>query len=346
MPSSKKITTDLARTLQTLPDEMEKVLYRPEVTAHLARNFSSAIGPSLERSLLSVVAQGVVSPFKQLLAGAVEACVASVHREMVDVRKEVVKEQSEAVVVLEEEVQVLRRDVTDLKAALERMEGLVLRLSAAPQAVTAPSPPAPAPAPVVSPRQQQPQLPQRSTQRQVSSSQGQPQSPYSLPPILRAQTPPEAYEETFTNVLQPQHEPAFSSLVQLIKSSPTSRQEVVFPPAPVPPKLSPPVILSLAYRLAQVIAADPSPLNDEGRKQLGWLRRSLTSMDVNRLSAEVADFTPRILESVVASLHARARQLHALQDRRGLEELRAAEVYARAQLRVFAEGGARESFRH
>lgn len=330
---------------------MEKVLLRPDVTAHLSRNFSSSIAPSLERSLMAVVTQGVIPPFNQLLGRAVDACVSSVHREMVDVRKEIVKEQSEAVIVLEEEVHLLRRDVTDLKAALERMEGLVISLrSTPPQAPQAVAPPPPAPA-VVSPRQQQQQFQQaqqRPQQRQTSSSypqQQQEQSPYSLPPIPRAQTPPEAYEETFTNVLQPQHEPAFSSLVHLINSSPASRQDVVFPPAPRPPKLSPPVILSLAYRLAQVIASDDSPLNDDGRKQLGWLRRSVTSMDPSRQSPEVAEFTPRILESVVTSLHTRAKQLHAIQDRRGLEELRGVEAYARAQLRIFAEGGVRESFR-
>jgi hypothetical protein len=58
----------------------------------------------------------------------------------------------------------------------------------------------------------------------------------------------------------------------------------------------------------------------------------------------LADFIPRILDSVITSLHNRCKRLHAIGDKRGMEEARTVEQYARAEQRLFAER-ARESFR-
>lgn len=61
-------------------------------------------------------------------------------------------------------------------------------------------------------------------------------------------------------------------------------------------------------------------------------------------SPELADFIPRILDSVITSLHNRCKRLHAIGDKRGMEEARTVEQYARAEQRLFSER-ARESFR-
>lgn len=231
---------------QTLPNELERLLYRPDLTAHLARNFSSAVGPALERNLHAVV------------SASVESVMKGVRQEMVAVRKEIVREQSDALEFTEQEVHALRNDVVELRAALERMESIVLSLKT----------PAPTPA-----------LPNPPHQQQRQSSQPIPASQYALPPIPRTETPPARYEELFTNALQPDNEPEFTSLLYLIKSSPPSRLEAVFPPPPGRPRISSPVILSLAYRLAQVLSTKEGPLDEEGRKQLHWVRKCLTSMD-------------------------------------------------------------------
>ena len=174
-------------------------------------------------------------------------------------RKEIVREQSHSLETTEQEVHALRNDVVELRAALERMERFVLSLNT----------PAPTPALFNPPPQQQRQ----------ATSQAVPASQYALPPIPRTETPPARYEELFTNALQPDNEPEFTSLLYFIKSSPPSRPEAVFPPPPGRPRISSPVILSLAYRLAQVLSTREGPLDDEGRKQLHWVRKCLTSMD-------------------------------------------------------------------
>lgn len=89
----------------------------------------------------------------------------------------------------------------------------------------------------------------------------------------------------FMNALLPEHEPDFRSLRHLISTAPPTRLEAVFPPAPQSANVSAPVVLSLAYRLAQVIGASSSPLQKEDLKQIEWLRRSLMAMDgkVSRL---------------------------------------------------------------
>lgn len=336
---------------QTLPREIEQALRRPGVASDFAHSFSVGMGPSLERSLTQVVAQGVVPALNQSIAGAIDSILVTVHQEMVTVRKEIEREQSEAVVVLEEEVGALRGDVRDLKAALERMENLVLSLS------SRNAPPA-----VVSPQARQSTL--VAQQQPHPSVIVPPAASYTLPPVPRSQTPPQQYEELFTHVLQPQHEPHFTGLVQFIRSLPPTRMDAVFPPPPASPRISAPIVLSLCYRLSQVLATahELQPLDDDARKALHWIRKSLSAIDkvsifssylwtylVNAADArlvsfqsqtpEVASFTPRILDSVITSLHARGKALIKLNDRRGAEEIRIVEQYARAQLNVVSQGG-------
>lgn len=179
---------------------MAKILYRPDLTSHLARHFSSAISPSLDRSLTSIVANGVIPAFNQSLNGAVEQCMLAVRREMVDVRKEVVKEQGEAVLELEEEVRGLRGELSEMRGAMERMErmlaGIERGASRVPAAAVA-SPRSGVQPAVLSPRQAQLQHQQQSPQRarRHAQQQQQQQAPYPFVPIPRAQTPPQAYED-------------------------------------------------------------------------------------------------------------------------------------------------------
>jgi hypothetical protein len=100
--------------------------------------------------------------------------------------------------------------------------------------------------------------------------------------IIRPLTPVESYEEILTNALQPSNEPSFSSLLSFISSSPPTRLESLFPlptSSSPSPKITNPVVLSLAYRLSQVISITPGNLDEEGRSILRWIRKCITAMD-------------------------------------------------------------------
>lgn len=229
------------------------MLYRPELTTHLARNFSTAIGPSLENNITKVVVSTVIPLVTKSIQSAFESLNQTIRSEMVEARKLIVKEQSGALASTEREVLNLKEEMQNMKATLARMENLISSTS------------------------------NSSSRRTVSSSQSQQQQQvpenYVLPVIPRSESPPESYEITFTNALQPSNEPEFVSLLHLINSSPATRMDAVFPAQPARPRISPPVILSLAYRLGTVIQNKVGKLDDEGKKQLQYLRKCVNALD-------------------------------------------------------------------
>lgn len=328
---------------------MEKLLLRPDLALHFTRNFSAAIAPSLERSISQAVVNDLVPSFNQNLSTAVESIMQSIRQERVDVRKEIMHEQSAAVAVLEEQVGSLTAEVAGLKAMLGKMEGLVFALAApmGPKAMA------------VSPSTHQPAIaPQSHSLRQS-------QSGYSLPPIPRTETPPERYEDLFTNAMQPSEEPDFKALAHLLNSSPPARVENVFPPAPAQPKISMAVVLSLAYRTSQLLKAKEAPLDEEGRRQLLWLKKAIIACDgkvrrrccpflpsfkltqapVTQQPPEFLAMIPRILDTVLSNLVQRGRLCMALGDVAGAAEVRVVEQYARARAELFADGESSEGFR-
>ncbi|BGP44190.1 hypothetical protein JCM10449v2_008254 [Rhodotorula kratochvilovae] len=338
---------------RVLPVELEKQLNRPSLSFALSSSIAQTIAPPLERHLTGTLVKLVVPALEQKLAAAVDGVIGSIRMEMVGVRKEVVQEQSGAVSILEDEVANLREEVSTLKAMMEQMHALVVRQSQprSPAAVVSPRVPhqplslAPPPqrhqqqrhvsqpfAAVASPPQ--PTHPLRQSQPASSGP-----APYALPPIPRAPTPPERYEELFTEAMQPQHEPAFTALVHLIASSPLSRLDAVFPPPPGTPKITMAVVLSLAYRLAQLVAEREGPLDDEGRKQLLWLRKAIAACD-GKQPPELLALIPRILTTVTEHLAARGAALVALHDHAGANELRLVLQYAHARLSLFEQVGA------
>lgn len=220
------------------------------MTTHLARNFSTAIGPSLENNITKVVVSTVIPLVTKSIQSAFESLNQTIRFEMVEVRKSIVKEQSGALESTEREVLFLKEEMKNMKVTLARMESLISSTSSS------------------------------SSRRAASSSQSQnvPEN-YVLPVIPRAESPPESYEITFTNALQPSNEPEFVSLLHLINSSPATRMDAVFPAQPAKPRISPPVILSLAYRLGTVIQNKAGKLDDEGKKQLQYLRKCINALD-------------------------------------------------------------------
>ncbi|GAA6057937.1 hypothetical protein JCM3770_004443 [Rhodotorula araucariae] len=340
---------------RALPVELEKQLNRPGLSLALASSIASSIARPLERHLTGTLVKVVVPALEQKLAAAVDGVMGSIRMEMVDVRKEVVQEQSGAVSILEDEVASLRGEVSALKAMVEQMHALAVG-----QNQQARAPRLPAVAAVVSPRVVPPPV--------LASASGKAQAPpprhvsppfasipptvpagtgngtleYALPPIPRAPTPPERYEELFTEAMQPQHAPGFTALTHLIASAPLSRLDAVFPGAPsaAVPKISMAVVLSLAYRLAQLVADKEGPLDVEGRKQLLWLRKAIAACD-GKQPPELVALIPRILTTVTDHLAARLGALIVAGDTAGANEVRLVQQYAHARLSLFEQAGAR-----
>lgn len=260
------------------------------MTLPLSASIASTIFPPIERTLTAALVNSIVPAFEAKLVAAVDGVVETIRQEMVDVRKEIVQEQSGSVSVLEDEVQALREEVSTMKSMLEKMERLVLASAAQAKSPATTSPriphqPIQHARPPVARHVPQP-LPTTGPISIVEANYRLPLPsgsttlpPLPLPPIPRAQTPPERYEELFTEAMQPQHEPEFAALQHLISSAPVSRIDAVFPPPPAAPKITMAVVLSLAYRLSQVLASKDGPLDDEAKKQLLWLRKAIAACD-------------------------------------------------------------------
>ncbi|BGP28143.1 proteophosphoglycan ppg4 [Rhodotorula toruloides] len=340
---------EIAEVIQSvLPVELQKQLKRPDMTLPLSASIATTIVPPIERTLASALVDSIVPTFETKLAAAVDGVVEDIRQEMVDVRKEIVQEQSGSVSVLEDEVQALREEVSTMKSMLEKMERLVLA-----SAAHAHSPETTSPRIVhqavqharqpVARHVSQPFVPTgplSPIEAQHPLRQSQPTSAsFPLPPIPRAQTPPERYEELFTETMQPQLEPEFAALQHLISSAPVTRIDAVFPPPPAAPKITMAVVLSLAYRLSQVLANKDVPLDEEGRKQLLWLRKAIAACD-GKQPPDLLHLIPRILTNVIDNLILRGRRLMAINDQAGAGEIRLVQQYANARLSLFAHAGA------
>lgn len=346
----------------------------------LSEAVASNVAPMLEQSLASHVVSAVVPRLDRQLSGAVEGVIDSIRQEMLDVRKEIVQEQSGAVSILEDEVANLREEVSTMKAMLEKMERLLMASAAAAATTNAASPrmghaplqstsaaatrQAPMRHPPVASRANifaPPQHAAASVPPAAAAVIIQAAPP--LPPIPRAMTPPARYEELFTDVMLPSHEPEFAALAQLIMSSPLSRLEAIFPPAPEVPSLTMPVVLSLAYRLSQLIANKDGPVDDADKRHLLWLRKAIAACDgkvkfssilqtvslhssstdssmLGQQSPEIVALVPRILQNVVDNLVVRGRRLMAMNDQSGAGEVRLVTQYAHARLTLFLQAGA------
>ncbi|GAA6009948.1 hypothetical protein JCM10207_002169 [Rhodosporidiobolus poonsookiae] len=343
-----------AAVKKVLPSELDKQLSRPDVAFPLAASIATTIAPGLERTLTTAIVSAVAPAFEHKLSSSIDGVMRFLREEMLDVRKEIVQEQSGVVGILEDEVSALKSEVGSLRAQMDRMEQLLAASLAASAAAHE----------VASPRMGQTQRaharepshpasvtsllasPQHAASSSYHSDAATASSGHALPPIPRAPTPPERYEELFTEAMQPAHEPAFAQLVQLINSSPASRLEAVFPHPPQTPKISMAVVLSLAFRLSQVIAQREGPADEEGRRMLAWLRRAVTACD-GKQPSEFRAMIPRILSQVLDHLVTRGRRLMALGDAVGAGEIRTVEQYCRARLSLFVAGGGEgaESFR-
>ncbi|KAF8275245.1 hypothetical protein EI94DRAFT_1825216 [Lactarius quietus] len=262
---------------QAIPTEIERLLLRPDVSSHVARTFSSAITPIIERQSSSM---------HQELSR-------EIHAEMLNIKKEVIAWQSEALRGQETMIRELEQSVRALSEQIK-----FLSINTAPplqQSQVRGSPgPSAGPGGMVSFGQQQafrhPAPPVNVTQMYGPPPPQQPPQPTmqgpwfpSGIPHLKHRIPPSPL------LLNKRHRHPAGEV----------QPEVVMPLKGAPP-LSQAVILTLVHRLAGAIG-ESAPVDESFKSSMWWLQRASTVLNTN--DPLIAPYTSRVLPSVQAMLN-------------------------------------------
>lgn len=81
---------------QTLPNEIERLLLRPDVSSHVARTFSSAVTPLIERNVRDSINQTLIPAYREMTTEMCDDLYREINEEILNLKKEVVTWQSEA----------------------------------------------------------------------------------------------------------------------------------------------------------------------------------------------------------------------------------------------------------
>jgi hypothetical protein len=81
---------------QALPNEIERLLLRPDVSNHVARTFSSAITPIIERHVKEAINKTLIPAYTAQSSAMHQELSREIHAEMLNIKKEVIAWQSEA----------------------------------------------------------------------------------------------------------------------------------------------------------------------------------------------------------------------------------------------------------
>ncbi|KAJ7771739.1 hypothetical protein B0H16DRAFT_1660701 [Mycena metata] len=319
---------------QTLPIEIEKLLLRPDISAHFAQMLSSNLTPLIDRHVKDTVNKSLMPAFSQQSTAMHQDLLREVRTEIHSVKSELTAWQGEAFRSQETSIRELEHTVRTLA---EQVKFLSLNPPAPPtlhqfqqpqqvhnspgpsvqhaQPVNAhlrqqnmPPPPPPQnypphnfqqqgpPAPVMHPGWYAPPIaaPQASHPAQMPQPPP-PQNPQERTPPIKA----DQWDEIYLGVL---HTQDASKLRELLAHT---NPELIMP-LNGPTLVSQAVILTLVHRLSAVISETPP--NDEAFKNaLWWLQR--TSALLRPEDKLITDFIPRVLPGVQTSLVATKQRL-------------------------------------
>ena len=82
--------------LKALPNEIERLLLRPDVSSHVARTFSSAVTPIIERHVKEAINKTLIPAYTAQSSSMHQELSREIHAEMLNIKKEVIAWQSEA----------------------------------------------------------------------------------------------------------------------------------------------------------------------------------------------------------------------------------------------------------
>ncbi|KAG1835694.1 hypothetical protein EV424DRAFT_1358313 [Suillus variegatus] len=317
----------------SLPNEIEKLLLRPDISSHFASILSTNLNPLIERYIKDAVTKNIIPTYSQQTSAMHQDILREMRAEILNVKKDSMSWQTEAARSQESLIRDLEHSVRMLS---DQVKFLSLNSAANHRIATGSSPvpsvsnmssmsqgmhrsqnlpPATTQAPVYGSQSlgsfsQQPQPSQMHTHAtwypstiaapQASHPIAPPQPP--PPPPLSQRSPPaqhDAWEDTYMAVLGTQDPKQLREL--LARSSP----EVVMPMDRKGP-LSMAVILSILHRLATIIAETP-PVDEAFKSSLWWMQRTATVLNINE--PLIAPYVARVVPNVKATLNTTKQRL-------------------------------------
>lgn len=81
---------------QNLPNEIERLLLRPDVSTHIARTFSGAVTPLVEKHVKDAITKTLIPAYSQQSSSMHQELSREIRSEILDLKKEIVTWQSEA----------------------------------------------------------------------------------------------------------------------------------------------------------------------------------------------------------------------------------------------------------
>ncbi|KAH9060084.1 hypothetical protein EDB87DRAFT_1562339 [Lactarius vividus] len=300
---------------QAIPAEIERLLLRPDVSSHVARTFSSAITPIIERHVKEAINKTLIPAYQAQSSAMHQELSREIHAEMLNLKKEVISWQSEALRGQETMIRELEQSVRTLSEQIKFLSINTGTPLQQPQVRGSPGP-STGPGTMVSFNQQQafrhpappinvpqmygpppPQPPQPTMQGPwFPSGIPAPQASHPALPPPTQQTPPapsEEWDDTYLAVLGTQDTRQLREL--LARSNP----EIVMPLKGSPP-LSQAVILTLVHRLAGAIG-ESAPVDESFKSSMWWLQRAAAVLNTN--DPLIAPYISRVLPSVQAMLN-------------------------------------------
>ena len=82
--------------IQALPNELERVLLRPDVSSHVARTFSTAVTPLVERHVKDAISKTLIPAYQQTSSTMHMELSREISTEILSLKKEITAWQGEA----------------------------------------------------------------------------------------------------------------------------------------------------------------------------------------------------------------------------------------------------------
>ncbi|KAF7311567.1 hypothetical protein MKEN_01059300 [Mycena kentingensis (nom. inval.)] len=321
---------------QNLPMEMEKLLLRPDISAHFAHMLSSNLTPLIDRHVKESVSKTLIpqtNAMHQELLREVRGEIHSIKAELVSWQSEAFRSQEASIRELEHTVRGLSEQVKFLTGAMhapfpgppqqqvhnspgpnvQHAQPVQLRQNMPPQGPPQNYGPLPPPPQgnnfVPPPPQQQPVMHSGHAWYGPAIAAPQASHPAQPPPVTvpapqqqQERTPPmkaDQWDDIYLNILHTQDPAKLRDL--LAHTNP----ELIMP-LNGPTLVSQAVILTLVARLSSILSETPP--NDEAFKNtLWWLQR--TAALLRPEDKLITDFIPRVLPGVQTSLVATKQRL-------------------------------------
>ncbi|OJT08940.1 hypothetical protein TRAPUB_150 [Trametes pubescens] len=338
---SNQIAKGVSDAMKTaLPNEIERVLIRPEMATQVARAFSSNVMPVVERQIKESLAKNMVpqTALHQELSREVRSEILNLKKEVLTWQSDALRGQESLIRELEQSVRMLSEQVKFLSmnsSSSNFGHPMQNRSSPGPSSSSSMLPPTQLSQLLRQPNLQPPPMNQQSGYQQHTFQQPPPQQqqqqpmhgpwfgpnivapqashPTAPPPLPQQQnnmsraTPPtsgqpEEWDDAYLAVLGSQDTRQLREL--LARSNP----ELVMPlngPSP----LSQAVMLTLVHRLSTVIGETP-PVDESFKVSLWWLQRAATVL--NTSDPLISPYVSRVMPNVQQMLNSTKQRLSIL----------------------------------